>query len=519
MAEIKSSKSDKLLQGSALGLGAVLALALFVMVNYLALRHYKRFDWTSSKIYSLSEKTKNVLADIDRPIDLVSVLDPGSQLYPAVDELLSRYEAANPQLIKKRALDKARNQLEAQQLFSRYKIDRANVIVIASGDDRRVIDELDLADYDYSGAQFGQAPTMQGFKGEQMITSAILELVEERKPKILLTTGHGEAGIGAGSERSLSRARDLLGQDNFDVEEWGSLGKTEVPPGTDLVIVAGPQSAFLSPELEVFSHYLEAGGRMLFLLDPVLDAKSLSPDYGLGAWLGGYGIEIRDDLVIDPANTLPFFGAETVFTSDFGFHPIVESLAQLEQTVLLPLARSVRKAATVSAEKDVSELVTTSSEGWGETDLAALPKVEKGNDDIPGPVSLGVAVSFKIGPEPPAGKVPGHEDDSLDEDNLEDHASEQKPDDRPEARLVVFGDLDFATDTQIASGSNAALLLNTLNWLAERKQLLAIEARRPEQTKLLLGSAELSSIYLLVLLILPGAAVAVGTMTYLRRRR
>lgn len=511
MADSKTPKNDKWLQGSALGLGAVLALVLFAMVNYLALRHYKRFDWTSSKIYSLSEKTKSVLAGIDRKIDLVIFLDPNSQLFPAVDELLSRYEAANPAYLKKRAVDPARNLIEAKKLVENYKIDRENVVVVAAGDDRRVIEEFDLAEYDYSGAQFGQAPTMKGFKGEQAITSAILELVEQRKPKILLTTGHGEASFSAGAERSISRAHDLLGKDNFDVEEWGSLGKSEVPAGTDLVIVAGPQNAFLPPELEVFSRYLDAGGHMLFMLDPVIDPKSLSPDYGLGVWLAGYGVEIEGDLVIDPANTLPFFGAETVFTSDYGFHPIVESLEQTRTPALLPLARSVRKAASVSAEKEVSELIKTSSEGWAETDLAALPNVEKGAADLTGPVPLAVAVSFKIGPEPPAG--PAEEEGEAEENE------EKKADDRPEARLVVFGDLDFATDSQIASGANAELLLNTLNWLAERKQMLAIEARRPEQTRLLLSSAELNSIYLLVLLILPGAAVAVGVMTYLRRRR
>lgn len=512
MAGTATPKNDKWLQGSALGLGAVLALVLFAMVNYLALRHYKRFDWTSSKIYSLSEKTKNVLAGIDREIDLVIFLDPSSQLYPAVDELLSRYAAANPAFLKKKAIDPARNLIEAKKLVENYKIDRENVVVVAAGDERRVIEEFDLAEYDYSGAQFGQSPTMQSFKGEQAITSAILELVEQRKPKILLTTGHGEASFTAGAERSISRAQDLLGKDNFAVEEWASLGKNEVPAGTDLVIVAGPQSAFLAPELEAFSRYLEGGGRMLFLLDPVLDPKSLSPDYGLGPWLGGYGVEIHDDLVIDPANTLPFFGAETVFTADYGFHPIVESLEQTRTPTLLPLVRSVRKAASVSAEKDVSELIKTSSDGWAETDLAALPNVAKGETDLAGPVSLGIAVSYKIGPEPPAGAA-------QEEPGAEEEKAEATKDERPEARLVVFGDLDFATDTQITSGANATLLLNTLNWLVERQQLLAIEPRRPEQTRLLLSSAELNSVYLLVLLILPATAVAVGVMTYLRRRR
>ena len=98
------------LMGGLLGVvagGLILVLALFAMVNYLALRHYQRFDWTGSKLYTLSEKSENVLKDLQKDIELVVVLNPGSQNYTAVDELLDRYVAANPQRISRRDLDAA----------------------------------------------------------------------------------------------------------------------------------------------------------------------------------------------------------------------------------------------------------------------------------------------------------------------------------------------------------------------------------------------------------------------------
>ena len=209
MAE-RTATQRRLIHGSTLGAGVILALALFAMVNYLASRHYQRFDWTSSRLYSLSEKSLSVVRGIDREIDMVIFLNPASELYGQVDELLSRYAAANPEFIKKRVVDPARNLLEAQRLVDRYSIERENVVVVATDDDRRVIDEVDLAEYDYSGAQFGQGPTLEAFRGEQLITSALLALVEARKPKILFTTGHGEGPLDPGDPRSLSQARDLL---------------------------------------------------------------------------------------------------------------------------------------------------------------------------------------------------------------------------------------------------------------------------------------------------------------------
>ena len=43
----------------------VAVLALVVMVNWLASRHYLRFDWTKSGYYKLSEKTKQMVAKLE----------------------------------------------------------------------------------------------------------------------------------------------------------------------------------------------------------------------------------------------------------------------------------------------------------------------------------------------------------------------------------------------------------------------------------------------------------------------
>ena len=553
----KSETRQQVLQGSTLGVGVLLFLALFAMVNYLALRHYQRFDWTSSKLYSLTEKSLSVARAIDQEIDMVIFLNPDSELYGAADELLSRYAAANPQQIKKREVDPAKNLLQAQRLVEKYSIERDNVLVIASADDRRVIDEFELAEYDYSGAQFGQAPKLTEFKGEQLITSALLALVEAKKPRVLFTTGHGEAQLERGGQRSFSRARDLLGKDNFDTEEWSSLGKSEVPADTDLIVIAGPTTNFLPPELDLFSSYLDSGGRLLMMIDPVFaEGTGAIADLGLRDWLLGYGIEIRDDIVVDPSSELPFFGAETIFTDSYGSHPIVEALEQTRTRVLLPLARSISKSADAPAGFQVTELVRTSDAGWGETDLEALDKVEEGEEDLPGPVTLGIAVSFEVSSElsndgDPSGVEPGGPTDDSDElpagesvadspaepdafeafagdsegfdddgeEDAEEDGEEDVEEDGDEARLVVFGDFDFASDSQIGNGANALLLLNTLNWLVKREHLIDIEARRPEQTSLNLSRAELSQVYLLVLLILPGLSVAFGIWVYMRRRR
>lgn len=470
--------------------GVILAMALVAMINYLSARHYSRFDWTESALYSLSDKSLAIVDRVDRDIDVIVFLTPSSgvdqQVFSQIDELLDRYAAASAR-IRKRVIDPARDRLEATQLIEDFAIDRANAVVVTSGDDRRVLDSFDFVEYDYSRASVGQGPSIKSFRGEQLITSAILELVEDRKPRVLFTTGHGEASLEAGELRSLSTATELLGRDNFALESWQSIGQTTVPRDTDLLVLAGPTDRFLDDEARTLDAYLTAGGRALLLLDPTIVGDRVR-DLGLRELLRRRGIVIDDDLIVDPSQALAT-SPETLFTSDYGGHPIVQPLTG--RPVILPLSRSVRRSDTPPAGAEVSELVRASASSWAETDLESLPAASPSATEAQGAIPVAVAASW---PAPDAS-------------------------DADDGRLVVIGDSDFATDGYLFDGANGELLLGAFNWLIDRESMLAIAPREPEQMKLSLSSSELRTINLLSLLVLPGLAVAAGIFVHLRRRR
>jgi ABC-type uncharacterized transport system involved in gliding motility auxiliary subunit len=484
----------QLVKTGTLSAGVLVTLALLLIVNYLGWKYHHRFDWTASRLYTLSDKSENVLKKLDREVDFVVFIAPQNDLYQPVKELLSRYDAVSHH-VHTRIVDAERNPVEAQQLVKQYGVTSAGVVVV-SGKDRRVIDVAELAEMDFSGMQMGQAPQMTGFKGEQLFTGAILQLEEGRKPKVLFTTGHGERSLDDRDVHGLSSIQELLGPDNFQLEEWSSLGKNAVPPGTDLVVLAGPTNAFLKPELDALTAYLNGGGRVLALVDPTLSQASSSAGLiptGLDEWLAGYGVKVGEDIVVDPTNVLPSYSAQVFFANDYGSgHPITKPLAQSRVPVLLNMARSVAKG-TAAPGLQVSELLRTSAEGWGETDLAHLEKVGKDARDLQGPVPLGIAV-----------ERPGQ----AGQNGLK------------KMRLVVFGDSDFATN-QLVQGNpaNAVLLSNSLNWLVERESLLTIPAKKSEQVRLTLTSEQRRTLFLLTLVILPGLAASCGALVYVRRKR
>lgn len=491
------------------GAGVLLVVALVGIVNYFGMKYYQRWDWTGSKLYSLSPKTLQVLAGLDRDVE-ATVLLQSSNVYDGAKELLERYAAKSPRF-KVRFVDPQRNLVEAKRLVDKLQLSSLNVVVFESGDDRRVVEDTALADWDYSGMQYGAQPTMTGFKGEEAFTGAILELVEKRKPKVRFTTGHGERGLEDFEAEGLSKIRDLLGKENLDLESWASLGQKEVPAGTDLLVVAGPRVNFIEPELAAFSRYLDQGGRMLVLVDPELRKTGEIVRTGLEGWLAPRGVVVGDDLVVDPSATLPFYGAETIFVRATGAHPIVESLGQANYPVIFALARSV-KPGPVPAGLEAQTLLTTTGEGWGETDLTHLDAVAKGEKDTAGPVPVGVAVAA-------AGKKAPEAED-LDEAEIPKPAP--RPEDeaaKPKWRLVVFGDSDFAANGQLGNVGNPTLVANAFNWLLERQKLLGIGPKKPEQVRLTLTPGQLSAITWGTLAGLPALAIASGVAVWRRRRR
>ena len=339
----------------------------------------------------------------------------------------------------------------------------------------------------------GGAPAIKAFKGEEAFTSALLSVSEERQPRVVFSTGHGEAPLDSG-ERGLgyAEARQLLERDNLTVSSWESFGKEGLPPDADVVVVAGPRTAFLAPESGALDRFLAAGGRALLLLDPVLPgAGAPPPDLGFRGLLDKYGVKLGDDIVIDPTNALAQMGAEVLLADRYGNHPIVRSFAAAKLGVIFQLARSVTKAETPPAGIAETMLVETSPEGWGETNLTNLEtEIKKDPGDTPGPVSLAVA----IGPaeeKAGAGKTP---------------------------RLVVIGNSRFAANGMLGNGANGALFANAVHWLAGSEKQIGIPPKTPEQSSLTLSAEQVRRIGIASVVGLPALAVLLGVWVWYRRR-
>ncbi len=490
---------------ATLALSVVLGLGILILVNFIGSRRYARFDWTTAGRYSLSEKTVNVLKDLKTPVQITVFMTAGTPLYPEVDELLKRYKAKSPMLTVE-TLDPTRNPVRAKTFVEETGL-RNLAVVFRAGDKKKIVTEDRIVEYDYSRARMGGEPSVKSFRGEQEFTSAILSVTQARAPKVLFTSGHGERRFDAARSREgFSEVAESLKADNCTVEEWATLGAKSAPEDADLVVVAGPRTPFTESERDVLKKYLDGGGRVLFFLDVEFPpgAPAALSDFGLGPLLTSLGLTLDGDVVVDPKNTLPMMGAETVFAKSFRSHPVTKLLAGMP--VVFPLARSVSVAQTGAPGWKATPLVETSSDGWGETSLKDLEKTglpKKDDKDVKGPVCLAAAVEADEGSKPVVVEAP--------------KAGEAAP--KKKARVVVFGDADWASNAGIANAANRLLLSSAVNWALERESLVAIPPKSADQVAVTLTRRDVGQVAFVVLLLLPLAAVAMGVAIWVRRRK
>lgn len=479
----------RLLEQTNWGVFLLLLLLLLGIVNYLALRHYARWDLTKNRVHSLSDQTLKVLGGLREEVKVTVFLAPGDELFDRVMTLLEAYREKSPR-IRLETVDPDRDRARAQALAQQYKVQVANVVVFEAGGHVRHVEKDQMVEYDFSGLSLGAPAKVKAFKAEGAFTNALLEVVDPRKPVVLFTSGHGERSAG-GKGEGIGVLRGRLSGEGATVREWVSLGQAAVPEEASAVVVAGPQTPFSPEEARVLEAYLERGGRLLLLLDPALAGRppAFQPT-GLEELLRRWGVTPDDDVVLDPPAAVPQLGPQTFFASNFGDHPVVRDLAQNEFLVLLALCRSLQVGTPQAEGYAVAPLLRTSASAWGVRDLAALAKgVPRGPGDGGGALVLAAAV------------FPGEKG-------------------KGKARLVVVGDSDFATDAFLGQGfGNQLFALNALHWLLEQESRIAIPPREAVETHLDLTTTQANVLFVLFTVLLPLAAAGAGIYVFLQRRR
>jgi ABC-type uncharacterized transport system involved in gliding motility auxiliary subunit len=464
------------------GAALLMALAVVLMINYLAFRHYCRADVSQAQLYKLSSKTTGLLESLDKPVEVVVFFEPGNVLYEDIHNQLREYQFHSSRL-NIQWVDPNRDFAQTEELSGKYQVTNLNVVVFSCEGRSKYVRADEIAKVDPSSG----IERIVAFQGEQAFSSAILGVTQKTVPVVYFLTGHGERDIASFDPRTgFSGAARLIERDNINVKPLLLSTEKQIPADCAALIIASASKSMSKAEADLISLWLRRSGRLLMFTD----AGQTS---GLEKMLQEWGVVLRNDIVIDPDRTLT--GRE-VFVSTYNPHPITEKLGTTAAIFHLP--RSVRpdyaQQKTTSADRpQVSALALSSKTSWAETQLDQVPAKYNKDTDDPGPVSMAVAVE--------KGGTPGLLDVQI----------------RP-SRMVVFGDSGFISNSGL-TGGDTSLFMSALNWLIDRDQLMAISPKPVNDTRLKLTRETVHILFLSTVGAIPALAALLGTILWFQRRK
>lgn len=471
----------------------VLALGVAVLANALSVRHSARWDLTENRRQSLSPQSIKVLGALAEPVEAIAFFRGDTPGRRTAEDLLKLYASFSNGKFTWRMEDPDRSPGLAQ----RYGVDTYGTVILERGSktgDKVAAKSEKVLDAD-----------------EERITNGLLKLTREAKRVIYLLKGHGESDPANTERPGFSQAKDQMEKANYDVKEITLARDPTVPADAAMVIVAGPKTDLLPPELAALDTFIGRGGKAFFMLAP------FQAD-GLRKYLARYGFEVGDDLVVElnPIGRAFGLGPEVPVVTQYEAHPITRDLSGL--MTLFPLSRSIDVTKTPPKGTTVQALARTSAQSWGETDKNALQRGEAKPDpqDKPGPLSVAAVAIVDAAMPAPAAATPGAPASPAAPKDGDAADAAKKP---AKARLVVIGTANLASNQFLGAQGNRDFFLNVVSWLAEDESQISVRARDTKSNPIVLSPPQAELVLWLPVAILPGAVVLAGIVAVVSRRR
>src|SRR5712675_332532 len=489
----KPQKIHRLQIGFNVMVQIAIVIVLAAMVNYLGFEHYRRWDLSRDKKYQLSDKTKHFLESIKGKVRITVFFGSQNPITGDVQNLLTEYQYASRGKIDVESVDPERNLTRAKELFDKYKVVTDESVLVLDYEGRnKTVKASEMADIDQSGMALGEGPRVAAVKGEQAITSAMIDLVEGKKKTLGYVTGHKEPALSAPTS-PVTLLKTFIENENIKFQELNLLDQPAIPADVNAVMIVGPQYDFSDHEMKVLRDFWDKQGRILVLVDPAANTPRLR------SFLDELGIKVNDDRLMAFVRT----GIqELALTRDVQAHFLGDSLV----TKRLADVRAIFVGGTSSLTLDpnrgravnirLEPLIQAEKGYFAETDYNSDNQVKLQADaKKAGDVPLTIAASAEKGASADA--------------RVQVNSS----------RLVAVSNATFVQDTAIMQDQAALdFVSGAVNWLLSREQMIGIAPKIPKPLTFSIDPEALRQLRWIVLILMPLIPAAIGTVVWWQRR-
>lgn len=450
---IKSQLSEKL-QGIIF---KVLLFSFMALIAWQSQLHFVSIDWTKNQRNSLTEESLRLLKSVDSELKFSLFVSPNHPHIALLNDLLKRYQYSQP-LIK---IDIINPDL-APELLRQHDIEQDGVLIIELNQKTEKVVTLT----------------------ERNISNALQRLVRLDERWIVFLEGHGERHPYGDANHDVGSFSAQLANKGFILESLNLTKLPEIPINTNVLVIASPQTPFLTGEVDIIIDYVNKGGNLLWLTEP-------NKDNQLDALSDLLEVDFLSGVIVDQnSQLLGLDRFDYALVNEYPIHPITEYIASIS---LFPQAVALFNNANDSTHSiwESSVLLETQENTWNETgEMKGKITAGDNSDESLGPLTLALALNRTI----------------------ENEQSEQIQ------RIIVAGDGDFLANQFLGNGANAELGFNMINWLSHDDSLIAINAKSAPDTELNLSDSEKIMLSLGFLIIIPLALLLIGLKIWLKRK-
>jgi ABC-type uncharacterized transport system involved in gliding motility auxiliary subunit len=441
----------------------VLVIGIITIVLMLSYSHNKRFDLTEEKKFTLSDQTTKILRELDQEVEvLVFNADDGNFINQA-NSMLDQYKFHSKKF-RVKTINTNKEPVEARK----YNLSSPNSLVIKTQDKQEVVARIT----------------------EEEVTNALVRILSQGRTMVYFSEGHGEKNLSDGKADQFLVASEALNKGSYDVKTI-NLMKQVIPPDCDLLVIAGPKTDFASETLKQVDNYLDKGGAVFVMLD------SLEEYPKLNNFLREKGLKIDNDIILDPISN-QLLGSYFMPVGVYGRHKIVENFNII---TFFQLARPL------SIIEDGPENIRwTSVVNSSPNSLSKPSKSIKGDrlvldeNDKRGPFTIAAAASW-----------------TPEKDTASDSPDTPTKSKKKEARLVVAGNTNFATNQFFSQVGNGDLFLNCISWLTENEEFISIRPKESKGAAVFLSKKDKQSLMLVSMALLPLVIILGGVVAFINR--
>ncbi len=466
---IKQSFTPKRIKSGAYHSSIIAAvIAIVVVINVMVTQMNVQIDLSDDSMYTLTDETKNLVADLSNDITLYYVVQDGATT-PEIQNIVKQYDGLSGK-VKVVEKDPVLYPNFTKDYTDEEVEDESMIVVNETTGISKYVPYADMmvSEMDYTTYQ----SSVTAIDVEGQITAAIQYVTSDDLAKMYVVNGHGEATIGDTMKASIEKL-------NVEMKDLQTLTAESIPQDCSILVVNAPTFDLTKDEANMIKDYLENGGKAI-LNTAYTDNDMAQYD----ALLASYGVSNVNGVVIeDTGNYVGNY--PTYLVPKTVNHDITNSI---DNYLVLAVAQGLEIASDIRSTVTIDPLLTTSDNAYSKIDLTS-DDIAKGKDDISGPFVLGAAIT-----------------ESLDD---------------KETKIVTVSTGYLLDDAFLSTGQfgNGELFLNAISWLEGKDSGLSIPARNVSQTYLTVTASQAIFWGTTFVIAIPIILLVTGLVIWLRRRK